>query len=56
MGTKQWTSITEFREFYDRRKSLIFGMRIMRLHGFLQQREISAKIYTKVSIAERGLI
>ena len=47
MGTKQWTSITEFREFYDRQVKRVYRLAMVLLGNISDAEDVTQTIFLK---------
>lgn len=47
MGTKQWTSITEFREFYDRQVKRVYRLAMVMLGNISDAEDVTQTVFLK---------
>ena len=47
MGTKQWTSITEFREFYDRQVKRVYRLAMVMMGNISDAEEVTQTVFLK---------
>lgn len=48
MGTKQWTSITEFREFYDRQVKRVYRLAMVLMGNVSDAEDVTQTVFLKV--------
>ena len=47
MGTKQWTSITEFREFYDRQVKRVYRLAMVLMGNISDAEDVTQTVFLK---------
>ena len=47
MGTKQWTSITEFREFYDRQVKIVYRLAMVLMGNISDAEDVTQTVFLK---------
>ena len=47
MGTKQWTSITEFREFYDRQVKRVYQLAMVMMGNISDAEDVTQTVFLK---------
>lgn len=47
MGTKQWTSITEFREFYDRQVKRVYRLAMVMMENISDAEDVTQTVFLK---------
>lgn len=47
MGTKQWTSITEFREFYDRQVKRVYRLAMVMMRNISDAEDVTQTVFLK---------